>query len=80
MYINTYVCIYGHVHKDVSTFYHPNAYMFSTMKAGTLKETNKNKTKDRWICTRSPVNVELFVTVLYIEKQSPTWTPMNLRC
>lgn len=40
------VCIYGHVHKDVSTFYHPNAYMISTIKAGTLKETNENKNKD----------------------------------
>lgn len=39
--------IYGHVHKDVSTFYHPNAYMFSTIKAGTLKKTNKNKNKDK---------------------------------
>lgn len=44
-----YICmyIYGHVHKDVSTFYHPNAYMFSTIKAGTLKKTNKNKNKDK---------------------------------
>jgi len=28
--------IYGHIHKEVSNFYHPNAYRFSTIKAGTL--------------------------------------------
>lgn len=41
------VYIYGHIHKGLSTFYHPNAYMFSTIKAGTLKQTNKNKDKDK---------------------------------
>lgn len=44
-----YICmyIYGHIHKDVSTFYHPNAYRFSTIKAGTLKNNNNNKRQNK---------------------------------